>query len=80
MKESQDIRMQLVALLERLEARRESSIERMRELGRVDPVQSVTGKTALEQAIDDARQMLARVTVASVSVGTRERVGVGSRI
>jgi hypothetical protein len=52
-------REEALMLLRRLEADRAESEARLVELGRTDPIKDVTGKSALDRAIDEARAMVA---------------------
>lgn len=55
------LRDQTQALLDRLVADRAESEHRQHQAGRRDPLKVVTGRSALDQAIEAAREMLDRV-------------------
>jgi hypothetical protein len=61
--EAMRLREEVGGLLNRLMADREASERRQAEAGKRDPMKFVTGKTALEEAIAKAREMICQVDV-----------------
>ena len=56
--DAQQLRAQAVQLLHELVANRDGSDQRHLDAGKRDPVRLVTGKSALDQAIDSAQEMI----------------------
>jgi hypothetical protein len=59
--ETADMRQQAAALLKRLIADRDQSEQRHAELGKRDPLKSITGRSALDNAIVATRELIVRL-------------------
>lgn len=68
------LRHDAVALLRRLEADRERVDARLTETGRKDPIRELTGRGALDRAVEEVRSLLEALAVADAATAVLGRV------